>query len=370
MPKLTITQGKDGMFRARVFAKADANGKRPSKRIEGHSKKEVEEKAKAFLAEMESNPDSYRMTLAEAAEKYLAYLTTKKKPISPATHRSYDGITRNHFKALQNIPIVDITEEMIQKEIYKLEERLTAKTIENIINFYVPCIHHFRRKFNVDLDVPEKVKPKTKVPDMDYLREKIGTIKNKRLLIPVLLAAYCGLRRSEIAALDLNSDVEYDVPVQLHDSEYRICHIHIRQAVVRGVTEYKTKGTKSEAGERVVIGAQWLNDILKETRDDSRYTPYKAHAISNVYRDWAEKENIGCTFHGLRHFYASVGKSLNIPDLYMMDMMGHSTTYMLSRYQEIMDAKHVKVNEEMVSYMQKNSPFAPHFAPSEIVNED
>jgi integrase len=371
MPKLTITQGKDGMFRARVFAKADANGKRPSKRIEGHSKKEVEEKAKAFLAEMESNPDSYRMTLAEAAVLYLDYLKTKKKPISPSTEKTYLGYIRQNFTDLHKIAIVDITEDMLQKEVYKLESKNTPKTIKNVVNFYVPCIHHFRRGFNPDLDLPDAEAPDIPIPDMNELREKIAGIKNKRLLIPVLLAAYCGLRRSEIAALDLASDIDYDVPVQAENgSEIRVCYIHINKAVVRGVETYVEKGTKTKAGERIVIGPAWLNDELKAARDDPDYVPYPPHKISSRFAEWAERKGINCSFHGLRHFYASVGDALGIPDLYMMEMMGHSTPYMLERYKEIMSSKRIEVNHTMLNYLQSNSPFAPQIAPLEIVNEE
>lgn len=377
MPKLKISQGKDGIFHARVFAKVDENGKRPSKRIDGHSKKEVEQKAAAFLAEMEANPRSYRMTLSDASQKYLEYLSSKKKPLSPSTLRSYIGIAKNHFKSLHNIAIVDITEDMIQNEIYALEDRLTAKTIENIVNFFVPCIHHFRRSFNPDLDLPEKEKPKIEIPDMQYLRSRIGTIKNKRLLVPVLLAAYCGLRRSEIAALDLNRDVEYDIIAKIPDPkdansvmEYRVCHIHINHAVVRGAERYVEKGTKTDAGGRTLVGADWLNDILKEARDDESYEPYPPHKISTVFSEWSKKEKIGCSFHGLRHFYASIGEALNIPDLYMMDSMGHSTPNMLMQYKEIMQEKRVEVNQTLLKYMQNNSPFAPLSAPLPNINDE
>lgn len=369
--KLNITLGDDGLYHARVFAKPDEEGRRPSKRISGYSKKEVEAKAATFIVEMSANPNNYRMTLAEAAEKYLEYLKTKKKPISPSTEKTYRGYIRQNFKALHNTAIVDITEDTLQKEIYKLESVNTPKTIRNVVNFYVPCIHHFRRGFNPDLDLPDAETPDIPIPDMNELKEKIAGIKNKRLLIPVLLAAYCGLRRSEIAAIDLGKDIDYDVLVQAGDaSEIRVCYIHINKAVVRGVENYVEKGTKTKAGERVVIGPAWLNDTLKDARDDPDYIPYPPHKISSRFAEWAEREGINCSFHGLRHFYASVGDSLGIPDLYMMEMMGHSTPYMLERYKEIMASKRIEVNHTMLNYLQSNSPFAPQIAPSEIVNED
>lgn len=369
MSKLTITQGEDGLFHARVFGPVRDNGKRPSKRISGHSKKEVEQKAEEYLSEMKKCPDKYRMTLEEAAQKYIEYLSAKKKPLSPSTLRSYEGIARNHFKQLHKTAIFDITEDMIQDEIYELEDKIKAKTIENIVNFYVPCIHHFRRGFKPELDLPEKESPEIKVPDVEYLRTKISTIKNKRLLLPVLLASYCGMRRSEIAALDLANDIEYDVLVD-KNSDKKIGIIHITHAIVRGTDDYVDKGTKSKAGTRDVFMPEWLNDIIKRFRDDKDFSPYPPHKISTVFAEWAKKENIGCSFHGLRHFYASLGEALNIPDLYMMDMMGHSTPYMLQKYKEIMNDKRSQVNTTFLNYLDKNSPFAPKIAPQNNINEE
>ena len=376
MPKLTITQGKDGLFHARVFGPVGDNGKRPSKRISGHSPKEVEKKAEEYLAEMKKNSDTFHMTLEEAARKYIEYLTTRQKPLSPSTQRTYQGYARNHFKDLQKLPIFEITEQMIQEEIYDLEGEVSAKTIQNAIHFYVACIHHFRRGFNPDLDLPEKDEPNIKIPDSEILKTKIPTIKNKRLLLPVLLAAYCGLRRSEIAALDLTNDIEYDVRLSNNNQETdnenqnKIGLIHVSRALVRGPDDYILKGPKTRAGTRTVIMPGWLNDVVKEFRDDKDYVSYPPHKISNAFAEWAKKENIGCSFHGLRHYYASLGEALNIPDLYMMNMMGHSTPYMLQKYKEIMRDKQTEVNETFVKFLADNSPFAPQNAPSKNINKE
>ena len=259
---------------------------------------------------------------------------------------------------------------MIQAEIFELESKLSAKTIINIVNFYVPCIHHFRRGFHPDLELPEKEEATIQVPDMEYLKNKIATIDNKRLLLPVLLAAYCGMRRSEIAALDLHNDVEYDVPLRINGTQTSGGFIHINRALVRGIEEYEIKGTKTKAGTRTVFLPGWLNDIVKQYRDDPEYVPYPPHKISSRFAEWAEREDICCSFHGLRHFYASLGEALNIPDLYMMSMMGHSTSNMLDKYKEIMADKQREVNESLFVYLDNNSPFAPQNAPQEIMNEE
>ena len=371
MPSFKIEKGKDGMYRTRVFSSPDANGKRISKRITGYTEREVRKLAEDFLDEMKRQPKAFRMTLKDAAMKYIDYLENKKKPISPSTSRLYHNIVKNYFTSLHNVPLISITEEMIQDEIYELEQKVSAKTIHNIINFYVPCIRHSRRGFRPELDLPDLQKPITKIPDMSELRGKINTIQNKRLKIPVLLAAYCGMRRSEIAALDLNNDIEYDKQIEFDNKIYNVCIIHINKAVVMDKEQqYVMKSTKSEAGVRDLFVPEWLGEILKDARDDPSYNPYPPHKISSRFYEWAKSQNIECGFHGLRHFYASIMKAINIPDNYAMLLMGHSTNNMLQRYQEIMHERELQVNQDLLDYLNENAPMHHQSAPPNTINQE
>ena len=260
--------------------------------------------------------------------------------------------------------VIEITEEMIQKEIYKLERTHSAKSIHNIVHFYVPCIQHSRRGFRPELDLPQKQKPVTKVPDTAVLISEINQMKNRRLKIPVLLAAYCGMRESEIAALDLKKDIEYDNVIQLGEDKFTVSIIHVTKALVMDRhREWITKSTKSEAGTRDLFIPSWLGEILKEVRDDPTYIPYTPIEISNKFAYWSKKREIGCTFHGLRHFYASIMKALNIPDNYAMLLMGHSTDNMLQRYQEIMNDKRLEVNKDLLIFLENNAPMHHKNAP-------
>lgn len=364
MPKIKITKDKNGMYHARVFASPDSDGKRISKRITGYTEREVRRQAEDFLDEMKRQPKAFRITLKDAVIKYIDYLENKKVPPSPSTLKSYYSMAECHFKDIHDVPIIEITEEMIQQEIYKLERKLSAKSIHNIVHFYVPCIQHSRRGFNPELDLPPKQKSVTKVPDTAVLIEEINQMKNRRLKIPVLLAAYCGMRESEIAALDLKKDIEYDKEIVFGEDKFTVSIIHVTKALVMNrQREWVIKSTKSEAGTRDLFVPSWLGDILKEMRDDPTYIPYTPIEISNKFAYWSKKRNIGCTFHGLRHFYASIMKALNIPDNYAMLLMGHSTDNMLQRYQEIMNDKKLEINRDLLIFLEKNAPMHHGNAP-------
>lgn len=359
MPKstLTITLGDDGLYHARIWA-TDSDGKRTSKRISGNSRKEVRQKAELFQNEIKrQKPTAMKMTVHEAAIGYIEYMERKKNPASASTLYSYHSMANSKLQSLRDIPIIDLTEEMLQDEIYELEMIYSGKYIHNIINFYVPAIRHFRKGFRPDLELPEKEAPVTRVPDADVLKARLHTLKdNKRLYIPVVLAAYCGLRRSEICALDLHTDVDYDVPYGSPDDLHNICVISISKARVPSKnSRYVTQGkTKSESGTRRLYAAQWIGDLLKEARDDPEFEWYSPDNTSHAFSKWAAKNNIGCSFHGLRHFFASIGKSLDIPDLYMMNLMGHSTVSMTNHYQEIMSDKELEVSDKLLRFLEQN----------------
>ena len=357
MPSIKTKKDKNGMWHARVFAGRDANGKQINKRFVGYTEREVKRQAEGFIDEIKRNPKAVGMTLREATAKYINYLETKKNPLAASTIRRYDSYARCHFQKLQDVAIISIDDAMIQDEIFELETKVGAKTIRNVVHFYVPCIKHFRKNFQPILELPELQRPVTKVPETDELRGKIPTITNVRLKIPVLLAAYCGMRESEIAVLDLKTDIEYDKTVELAGSTHEVSIIHITKAMVMDKTnKYVIKETKSYAGTRDLFIPKWLSDILKETRDDPSYVPYPPHKMASRFCYWAKRNGINCSMHGLRHFYASFMDALNIPDNYAMLLMGHSTDTMLKRYQEIMKQKELEVNRDLLIFLENNAP--------------
>lgn len=359
MPKtnLTITLGDDGLYHARVFA-ADSDGKRISKRIKGISRKEVRQKADQFQTEVKrQKPSALKMTLREATSGYIEYMGSKRKPASAATLNSYTSMANTKLQRLADVPILDITEEMLQDEVYDLELKYSGKYIHNIMNFFLPAIRHYRKRFHPELEMPDIEDPVTKVPDVNLLKDRISLLKgNPRLYIPVILAAYCGMRRSEICALNLKEDVEYDVPYRKDDPAHTVCIIRIAKAKVRSVDHsYVVQNrTKSDAGTRDLYAPQWIGDLLKEARANPDFAWYTPDNTSHAFSKWAKKNDIQCTFHGLRHFFASIGKALDIPDLYMMNLMGHSTVSMTNRYQEVMEDKELEVSDKLLMFLEQN----------------
>lgn len=359
MPKtsLSITLGDDGLYHARVFA-ADSDGKRISKRIAGNSKKEVRQMAEQFKEEVKrQKPAVLKMTLREAAEGYIYYLSNKRDPIRESSAGNYRTFCRNQLLDLADVPIMNITEDMLQDEIYNMEMRLGAQYIRNVMSFFVAAIKHYRKRFRPYLEYPPVTQPKVKVPDPSFLAKKLPTLKRrKRLYLAVVLAAYCGLRRGEICALDLHKDIEYDVPYMLGDRVVNICMIHITKTMSRTESGKFViyPRPKSSSGNRTLYAPDWIADLLKEARDKPDFKWLAPDSITSEFTEWARKNDIHCSFHGLRHFFASIAKSMDIPDNYMMNLMGHANTAMTNYYQEIIWETKLEVSEKLLSFLVAN----------------
>lgn len=150
----------------------------------------------------------------------------------------------------------------------------------------------------------------------DILTKAHGT----SLYIPVLLATQCGLRASEISALELR---------HVHED-----YISIEQARVDTERGSVLKCTKSTAGTRDVPISETLAETLRNAADeDGRICSMRSCNISMAWSRFAEKHklNSALNFHALRHHYASKCELMRIPIKYAAELMGHSSTDMLNK---------------------------------------
>lgn len=126
--------------------------------------------------------------------------------------------------------------------------------------------------------------------------------------IPVYLASFGGLRRSEISALKV--------------SDINGCVAHVHSASVLTVdNEWKNKSPKSYAGDRYVTLPEFL--VKKIDKKKEYVTDLKPNQISSAFTHILNRANLsGFTFHTLRHYNASIQHALGIPDAYIMQNNG------------------------------------------------
>ena len=129
--------------------------------------------------------------------------------------------------------------------------------------------------------------------------------------IPVLLAAFGPLRRSEICALSVD-DIDGNV-------------IHVRNAIVPDENgNYVTKGTKTYDSDRYI---PMSHDIIEKIQKQGYVTKIQnTHIITSRFERIVNK--IGCKgvrFHDLRHWCASFLHAQGVPDQYIMARGGWKT---------------------------------------------
>lgn len=314
------------------------DGKRIYKHLTGKSKAEVLEKAKAYQDdETPQTTQAGSMTVRDSVDRYIA---RREKELSPSTIAKYKSYRDSSFLDLQNKKIADLSDAYIQKQIDDYAKNHSPKSTLNRWNLIKAAVKEVKMNFKPHPKLPSAKRTRLEMPNKETMVELFHAVEGTGLEIPVCLAAVCGLRRGEICALDLNADIDYDNNL-----------IHITKSMVlNDQGDYVVKSPKTEASNRTLPAPAWLMEILKAARDDPNYQMYLPNTVTTKFHALAQRLNIKCSFHGLRHYFVSVMTSLGIPDLYQMERLGHTTSYTTDRYREFLKEKTAEVNDDLIAY--------------------
>lgn len=293
-------------------------------------KKTVVRMASDFADEYRRKMDN--PTLLERMREYVAENTER---LSPSTVRSYNGMIRmieERTPRIANKRLSAITEQDVSDIVRPLR---TLKTKRNYVNFVHACTGKSAGKLT---GVSSK---RVHVPTELEVKGLLQIFRNTELEVPIMLAAYGGLRRGEICALRM-SDIDGDF-------------VHVSRAVVRDPSgEWVTKDPKTASSVRSVLLPHF---VIERIREQGYITHLLPSQVSN--RFWKKQRNLGIPpycFHSLRHFHASYLHYLNIPDAYIMQRGGWSTpSVMQSIYRHALEDKVTPTDIFAVSAFQ--NPF-------------
>ena len=332
-----------GKWRNLLYVGKDENGKRIYESFTADTKKEANLMAMERARELEQGIRKERapatMTVGEAIDKYI---DERNNVLAPKTIREYKGYRRLYAQGLMDIKLKDLTESDVQKEINREARRLSSKSIRNVWALINASIKAAVPEMRFSPHLPAKEKTEFQIPTQAQLLKLFDDVEGKRLEIPVILAATCGLRRGEIAALDLSSDVDYP-----HNK------ITINKAMANTEnSEWIVKAPKAYSSYRTVDAPQWVIDKLNAARASGYQNMNPAHITSGFARV-CDRLGFRIRFHDLRHYYASLMLSLGVPDKYAMARMGHSTPNMLKNvYQHLMDEKDAEITQVLNQHFE------------------
>lgn len=247
--------------------------------------------------------DEYRRKMDNPTllERMREYVAENEERLSPSTVRSYNGMIRMIAERSPRIAskrLSAITEQDVSDIVRPLR---TLKTKRNYVNFVHACTGKSAGKLT---GVSSK---RVHVPTELEVKGLLQIFRNTELEVPIMLAAYGGLRRGEICALRM-SDIDGDF-------------VHISRAVVRDPSgEWVTKEPKTASSIRDVLLPHF---VIERIRAQGYITHLLPSQVSN--RFWKKQRNLGIPpycFHSLRHFHASYLHYLNIPDAYIQKRGG------------------------------------------------
>lgn len=230
------------------------------------------------------------------------------------------------------VKLSDLNSELYQSAINSDMLKYSPKSISNAVGLVNAAVKMFAPEIRSKLYVtkPQKIKTSFYIPEKEDIDIIYNRIKhsNPNLLKPFLLASQCGLRPSEISALSGDC----------------ICkgQIEIKAAIVLDHQGHPIrKAPKTYAGYRSIpISPQMEKVLLKNinNRKESICGGMTAKEIGNEWRKFFDTNTdlYYFKFYALRHYYASKCLLMGIPQRYIAELMGHSSTNMIERvYQHV-----------------------------------
>ena len=334
----TIKKTPKGTWETIVYLGKDENGKRKYKHITALSKKACAEQ----MLEYAKDPDSgiitsvMQMTVCDCVYKYI---TRKEATLSPKTIREYWSYYRTAFKELWHIPLNRLTQTQVQLAVDNYAKDHAPKSVKSRWFLYQSAIKHYWHDFDFRIELPPIKRKRLEMPEEGDILGMLKDVEGTSMEIPLYLATFCGMRRGEIGALDLSTDVNY---------EKKFIRV-TKDMVLDKDGNWIIKEPKTQAGVRNIVCPDFLLEKLAKARDEGRKIP-NPNTITKWFWQNKDQYHIPCTFHGLRHYYVSVMTAMGVPEEYQMKMVGHTTNSMLKQYQEYLKEKEVEINAQMTQY--------------------
>lgn len=280
------------------------------------------------------------ITVGQAIDRYIE---SKDSVLSPSTIRGYKQLRRDALQDLMDVRLPGLTQEAVQRSVNKMAKNKSPKYVRNAHGLLSAALAVYRPDFILRTTLPQKVKHEIGIPTTDEIAKLAEAAKGTDFELPFLLAAWMGLRTSEIRGLTWDC-VQGDI-------------IHIKSALVYGDGGDTLKTTKTYSGNRKLKIPGYIKGLIDATPRGGEYVvkTYRNQLYKRLDSLCKKCDVPHYRFHDLRHYQASVMLALGVPDKYAMERMGHASNNMLKTvYQHTMDDKAAEVSNVVDSYFEAN----------------
>lgn len=340
-----------GQWRTLVYShteKVNGKDKRIYESFTADTKKESEYMAAEFALNKKNKAKPQNMTLGEAID---AYIEVSSPTLSKTSVASYHKIKRNYFLDLMDIPLKNITSDMVQQSVnneinrpskkYKNSTKtLSAKTVNNAYGLISTVLGKYYPALQLDVKLPKK---QNKIKELLPPEIIFDVVKGTDIELPVLLAMWLSFSMSEIRGLSKSKSISNG-------------YISIKEVIVdvdnTPVIKQQAKAYNRTRSLKIPEYIQQLIDNLDPNED--RLVPLSGHAVYMRFARLLEKNDLPhMTFHDLRHVNASVMAQLRIPDKYAMERGGWKTDAVMKNvYQHTFSEQRETVDKQIDAYFE------------------
>ena len=319
-----------GMWRCQITV----NGKRHS--VTDTDPSVAHAKAIAMKGGYIDAPTRSKITVRQAID---SYIDSKTSILSPSTLYEYKRSAKNDFNDVSECTISDMTLEFTQRWVNSLAASHSPKTVRNIFTLFQSAVKPFSSVRYDAVFLPKKQKSEIVVPTTEEVSALL-TAADGYTKTAIMLAAWLGLRRSEVLALTKNC-LSGNV-------------LHIKQARVRSIDGESVKRPKSYSGDSKIRVPDDIAQMIRSCETE-QIVPVNASTLAYHFEQTCKKAGVRkMRFHDLRHYSASVLLMLGVPDKYAMERMGHASPHMLKNvYQHTMTDKAAEVSEAVDLYFSE-----------------
>ena len=326
-----------GQWRTLVYSHTEFIDGKPKRRYESFTA-DTKKESEFLAAQFAKNKNIYAQSNITLLQAFTAYIQNKKNILSPSTISGYEKIVRTTMLNIQPLKINTLTNKTIQAEFNTMALTLSPKSLSNAKGLLSATLKTYRPDFMLSVSIPAAHK---KIRELPLPEDIFKAVEGSEIELPVLLAMWLGLRRSEIFALK--------------KSDFKSGYININKTMllIDGKSVYRNT-TKTYGSTRKLKVPQYILSLIDKQNisDDDFVCTMTPPSLYGKYRRTLARYNIQhISFHDLRHMNASIMLSLGVPDKYAMERGGWSSNKVLqSVYQHTYNDTRVLIDEKIDNY--------------------
>ena len=283
----------------------------------------------------------------------------------PTTYYSYANIVNAHLiPALGRVRICDLTPQLIESYYTWVmrNKNLASNTVRKHHVLLHSALKLAYRQGILDSNPVDRVEPPRLTParqtfyNAEQLARLLDLSEGTALELPVKLAGYLGLRRSEIVGLrwcdvDLARGTVSIRSVRTAAGHRVVCKApktagSMRTLDISCVTDLTALLERQLAAHRALMAERrlpWREDLCVAT--DPEGHPWHPNRLTLLFSQFIAARSLPkVTLHGLRHTFASVANDARVPMYQISKTLGHSDPAITARiYTHVFDQTHGEV---------------------------